>query len=144
MGLLIGFGVKGDHPREWVIRLDENFYGIKDAGLAWFDKLKEGLEARYFSQSQVDPRAWYKEEMFLLFYVYDCLMSSPSKDKIDEVYAYLQEDFKIENDEELKNYPGIELDRRPYGPIHLRQPNLTQKILNIIIGMDKSSADPTP
>ena len=36
--------------------------------------------------------------MVLIFYVYDCLMFSPSKDKIEEVYEPFQEDFKIEDD----------------------------------------------
>ena len=34
MELPIGFGVKGDHPREWFIIPDKNLYGLKDAGLA--------------------------------------------------------------------------------------------------------------
>ena len=46
--LPIRFGVDGDHPIEWVIRIDTNLYGVKDTSLAWFDKLKEGLEAIYF------------------------------------------------------------------------------------------------
>ena len=45
-------------------------------------KNKEGLEARGFAQSQVDQCAWYKEEMVIIFYIDDCLMFSPSKDKI--------------------------------------------------------------
>ena len=63
--------------------------------MAWFEKPKEGLEDIYFVQSQVYPCGWYKEEMVLLFYVDDCLIFSPSKDKIDELYASLQENFKI-------------------------------------------------
>ena len=51
MELTIGFGVEGAHPREWVVRLDKNLYGLKYAGLELFEKLKEGLEARYFVQS---------------------------------------------------------------------------------------------
>ena len=60
MELPIGFGVEGAHPIEWVIRLDKNLYGLKYSGLVWFEKLKEGLEARYFVQSQVDTCVWYK------------------------------------------------------------------------------------
>ena len=37
--------------------------------------------------------------MVLLFYVGDCLVFIPYKDKIVEVYASLQADFKIEDDE---------------------------------------------
>ena len=43
-----GFRVEGAHSIEWTIILDKNLYVLKDAVLAWFDKLKEDLEARYF------------------------------------------------------------------------------------------------
>ena len=82
--------------------------------------------------------------MVILFYVYDFLMFSTSKDKIDEVYASLQEDFNIEDDGELNNYLGIDLERRPDGSIHISRPYLTQIILIMIPVMDKSSANPTP
>ena len=65
---LIEFGVERSHPREWVITLDKNPYGSKDAGLLWFDKLKEGLEERGFVQLQADHYVWYREQMVLLFY----------------------------------------------------------------------------
>ena len=55
MELPIGFGVEGTHPREWVIRLDKNIYDLKNAGLEWFEKIKAGLEAIGFVQSQLDP-----------------------------------------------------------------------------------------
>ena len=54
--------------------------------------------------------------MVLLFYVDDCLMFSPSKDKIDDVYASLQEYFNIEDDRYLNKYLVIDLDLRPDGP----------------------------
>ena len=82
--------------------------------------------------------------MILLFYVEDCLMVSPSKDKIDEVYASIQEEFNIEDNGKPKKYLGIELDRRPDGYIHMRNPYLTQIIINMIPGMEKSSDNPTP
>ena len=82
--------------------------------------------------------------MVLLFYVDDCLMFIPSKDKIDEVYDSLQEYFNIEEDREHNKYLGIELDCCPYGSIYLKQPYLTQTILNMIIGIDRPSANSTP
>ena len=82
--------------------------------------------------------------MVLLFYVDKCLIFSPSKYKIDEVYAYIQAYFKIEDDGELNNYHRIFLECRPDGSIHIAQPYLTQIILNIIPGMDNSSAKTTP
>ena len=44
----------------------------------------------------MDTCAWYREETVILFYVDDCLMFSPSKDKIDDVYTSLQADLNIE------------------------------------------------
>ena len=52
--------------------------------------------------------------MVLLFYVDNCLLFSPYKDKIDEIYAYLRAYFNIEDDGDLNKYLGIELDRFPY------------------------------
>ena len=40
MEIPIVFGVEGERPSEWLIILDKNLYGIKYAGLVWFDKLK--------------------------------------------------------------------------------------------------------
>ena len=40
MDIPIGFRVEGDHPRSFIIRLDNNIYGMKFLGLAWFEKLK--------------------------------------------------------------------------------------------------------
>ena len=46
----------------------------------------------------MDAYVWYKEEIVLLFYVDDCLFFSPSKTKVDELYASLEAYFKIEDD----------------------------------------------
>ena len=82
--------------------------------------------------------------MVIIFYVDDYLMFSPSKDKIYDVYASLQVDFNIEGDGELNKYPGIDFYQRPYGLTHLRKPYLTQRIINLVPGMDKSSANIIP
>ena len=71
-------------------------------------------------------------------------MFSTSKDKIDELYASLQEYFNIDYDVDLKKCIEVELDHRPDGSIHIRQPCLTQSIINIIPVMDKSRNNPTP
>ena len=47
--LPICFEVERDHPREYVIRIDKNLYGLKDAGMARCEKIREVLEARDLS-----------------------------------------------------------------------------------------------
>ena len=60
MELPIGFGVKGCHPRERFVRLDKKLYVLKDAGMACFYKLKEGMEDRGFVQSHLYLFVWYR------------------------------------------------------------------------------------
>ena len=48
MEIFIRFGFEGSRLREWVIIFDKNIYGLKDAGMSWFEKTKEGLESRGF------------------------------------------------------------------------------------------------
>ena len=38
----------------------------------------------------MDPFAWYRDKMILLFNIYDSLMFSSYKDNIDDVYTSLQ------------------------------------------------------
>ena len=71
-------------------------------------------------------------------------MFIPSENKIDWLYASLQAYFKIEDDGELKKYIGVDLDRRPDESIHLSQSYLAKTILNMILGMENSSANSTP
>ena len=77
-------------------------------------------------------------------YVDDYLIVSPSKDKIDELYASFQAYFNIEDDGELNKYLRIELDYRPYESIYIRWSYIIQRILNMIPGMGKSSSKPNP
>ena len=71
-------------------------------------------------------------------------MFSNYKDKIDAVYAYIKTDFKIEDDEELNKYIGIDLGHIPDASIHILNLFLAQWIINLIPGMDKASFKPTP
>ena len=82
--------------------------------------------------------------MVQLFYVDDCLIFSPSKDKIYDVYASLQAYFNIDYDGDIRTYLGIELDCCPDGSIHLRQPYPAKRKFNLIPGMEKSSSKRNP
>ena len=70
----------------------------------------------------------------------DSLIFIPYKYKIDDVYAYIQADFNIEENVELNKSIEIEMGCRPDGSIHLRQPYLTRRIINMISDMDKSNS----
>ena len=60
------------------------------------------------------------------------------------MYASIQAYLNIEEDGDLNKYIGINMVRRPYASIYPRHPYLTQRILDMIPNMNKSSDKPTP
>ena len=75
---------------------------------------------------------------------HDGLMFRTSKDKMDTVYEYLFIYFKIEDDGELNKYIGIDLDRQPEISINIWHILPTQRIIDLILGMDKAISKPNP
>ena len=67
MEIPIGFGIEWDHQSEWIIIMDKTLYGKKNTGLAWFEKLKEGLEFIGFLQSQFFPVCGIERRWFYYF-----------------------------------------------------------------------------
>ena len=86
MELPIGFMVDGsptEGRREHVLKLQKSLYGLKQSSLNWFQKLKEGLMARDFAPSAIDPCLYMKKDMIVLTYVDDCIIVALSMDAID-------------------------------------------------------------
>ena len=72
MELPIGFGVEGPHSIYWIIIMDIKLYGLKYSGLIWFEKLKEGLEAKWLSNTNWIPvygigRKWFHFFIWMIF-----------------------------------------------------------------------------
>ena len=55
MELPVGCDVDSGNQSLYVIKLKKSLYGLKQASLNWFNMLKEGLEARGYRSSEVDP-----------------------------------------------------------------------------------------
>jgi hypothetical protein len=79
MELPMGIDV-GSHEsdsRGYVLKLKKSQYGLKQASLYWFEKLKQGLVDRGFRSLATDPCLYLKANMILLVYVDDCIIFSP-------------------------------------------------------------------
>ena len=78
MELPIGFeplDLEGDQ-KSYVLSLNKSLYGLKQALHNWLGKLKDGLLARDFISSQVDPCVFFKQNLIVLTYVDDCIFFS--------------------------------------------------------------------
>ncbi|CAI7917717.1 unnamed protein product [Closterium sp. NIES-53] len=77
-----------------VCKLNKAIYGLKQAPRCWYARLVEALEALGFKVSGCDERLFMtegeEEKVFLLVYVNDILLFSPSLERIKEVQGKLK------------------------------------------------------
>jgi hypothetical protein len=67
--LCLPIGVQGDTENEskcYILKLDKSLYGLKQASLNWFKKLKQGLIDRRFHSSAIDSCLYFKKISILL------------------------------------------------------------------------------
>jgi hypothetical protein len=105
---------KSDEFRAYVLKLKKNLYGLKQASLNWFKKLKLGLIDRGFTPSEINPCLYLKENMVLLTYFNNCIIISPSKESIDRLILSMQsgpENFKLTVEGDVNKFLGVDITR---------------------------------
>lgn len=136
---------KEEVSRGYVLKLKKSLYGLKQASLNWFEKLKQGLKDRGFTPSEIDPCLYLKENMVLLTYVDDCIIISPSKDTINRLIASMQsgpENFKLTDEGDVNKFLGVEITRIDDKSFELSQPFLIDRIVGFL-GLCKNTSKST-
>jgi histone deacetylase 1/2 len=126
---------KDNESRAYVLKLKKSLYGLKQASLNWFEKLKQGLMDQGFTPLEIDPCLYLKENMVLLTYVDDCIIISPSRDSIDRLISSMQsgpENFKLTDEGGVNKFLGVEITRLGDNSFELSQPFLINRILNFL------------
>ena len=121
-----------------VYKLIKNLYGLKDASKTWFDYLRNGLEKRGWKRSEVDECLFTKNGIILVVYVDDAILVSPYKSLIRREISSLQEEFDLTDDGALKDYLGTRFAKQADGSIHLSQPKMIERVLEIV-GLDSET-----
>jgi hypothetical protein len=125
--LVDGLRTKG-LPRQHVLKLKKNLDGLKQAGHNWFEKLRTGLQARGFIQSNIDRCLFLRKDCILVVYVDDCLLFSPSDDTLDDVICSSQTEFVVTSEGDAGAFHGINIKKNVSGHLTLTQPGLIQEI----------------
>jgi hypothetical protein len=81
--------VTDENRRRYVLKLNKSLYGLKQAGYNWFEKLREGLLSRDFTQSQVDKCVFFRKDCIILTYVDDCIILGKTMLDVDAVISSL-------------------------------------------------------
>ncbi|CAI7903264.1 unnamed protein product, partial [Closterium sp. NIES-54] len=95
--------------------VDVLIYGLKQAPRCWYARLVEVLEALGFKVSGCDESLFMiegeEEKVFLLVYVDDILLFSPSLERIKEVQGKLKETFQCKALGPVGYYLGLHVER---------------------------------
>jgi hypothetical protein len=137
MELLQGIAVSNceDHSQMYVLKLKKSLYGLKQASLNWFEKLKQGLTDSGFKPSEIDPCLYMKKDMIVLTYVNDCIIIGTSMKSIDAFICSMQhgkENFILTDEGNINKFLGIEIVQHDPNTFELVQPFLINQILHFL------------
>ncbi|CAI7744707.1 unnamed protein product [Closterium sp. NIES-53] len=98
-----------------VLRLKKALYGLKQAPRQWYLKLRGVLEEIGFTPSTADHSLFMlgegEQRSFMVVYVDDILIFSPSSDLVKEVMLKLQDKFKCNALGGVSFYLGLHIER---------------------------------
>jgi len=102
-----------------VCHLQKSLYGLKQAPRAWFSRLSTRLLELGFTNSRADTSLFIYGEgptkLFILIYVDDIIVTSPSSTLISSLISKLQGDFPIKDLGNLHYFLGVEVLKHNQG-----------------------------
>jgi hypothetical protein len=115
--------------KDYVLKLEKNLYGQKQAGRVWYLHLKKNLLKLGLKPSEHDECIFYYGKTIFIVYTDDTILLGPDQQEIDTLVKRLGKTFKIVDQGELSDYLGIKIEGKPDGTLEWTQPTLTQSIL---------------
>ena len=142
-----GYKRKGMTRKTHVLKLKCNVYGQKQAGRVWNQYMDQGMKSIVFTPSKFDPCLYYRKSIVFLVYIDDCIVFGPNDKAINEVVKDLRmssKNFTIDDQGEVGDFLGIQIQTRDDGSIVLTQPQLIDSIIHDLHLQSGSNTKTTP
>ena len=128
------YGIKTSKgsAKSHVLKLKQNLYGQKQAGLVWYNHLTSRLKRVGFKQSAIDDCVFYKGNVIFFFYVDDGIFVSPDSKEVDKVIKELKDPaigLDLEDQGDIADYLGINFNYGKDVTIIMSQPQLIDQII---------------
>ena len=126
-----GFRVTGNNHDDYVLKLNKNVYGQKQAGRVWNKFLEKKLINEVgFTKSKYDECVFYKNKTIYILYTDDSILAGPDKDEINQIIRDIQEaGLDITKEGDIKDFLGVNINKKNDGSVELTQPHLIDQIL---------------
>jgi len=126
-----GFEVTGKDPSDYVLKLNKNVYGQKQAGRVWNKYLENKLVNEVgFTKSKIDECVYYKNNTIYILYTDDSILAGPGKAEIEIIITQIQKSgLVITREGDIQDFLGINIQKRKNGTIELTQPHLIDQVL---------------
>ena len=127
-----GFEVPNTDPKEYVLKLNRNVYGQKQAGRVWNKYLEDKLVNQlHFKQSKIDDCVFYRGSTMYVLYTDDSILAGPSEEEINDIIADIKSiGLDITEEGDIQDFLGIHIERQSDGTIKFSQPHLIDQILH--------------
>ena len=142
-----GIPIPNSHANRnmYCVKLTKSLYGLKQSGRMWYNRLKEFLLNKGYSNSDDCPCVFIRKSptgfCIISVYVDDLNIIGHTKE-IDEAHNHLKTEFEMKDLGKTKFCLGLQLEHLPTG-ILVHQSAYVQKVLQKF-NMDKAYPSPTP
>jgi len=126
-----GFTIDGGKGDDYVLKLNRNVYGQKQAGRVWNDYLKEKLTKDLgFVQSKYDECVFFRGKVMYVLYTDDSILAGPDPKEVEKAIEDIKRSgLNITVEGDLQDFLGVNIVRKSDGTIHLTQPHLIDQVL---------------
>ena len=102
----------GTESGRYVLKLQKNLYGLKQAGHNWFEKISIALGNLSINPSKVDPCVFIGYYIIVLVYVDNCLIFLRDKDKVNQLIEKIKNREKLDLTDEgdFYKYLGVDME----------------------------------
>ena len=141
----IGFRMSKGHPNDYVLQVNRNVYGQKQASRIWNKHLVYILAKKLnFKQSDYDTCLFYRGQTLYVLYTDDSILAGPNKKEIDTIIKEIKDSsLNITILGNIKDFLGVNITRTDDGRLHVSQPHLIQQIIDQV-HMKKATPKSTP
>ena len=126
-----GLDIEGKRSEDYVLKINRNIYGQKQAGRVWNQYLVNKLVNELgFVQSKIDECLFYRGEVMYALYTDDSILAGPSKPEIDKIIKEMRtHKLNITDEGDITDFLGVNIENRGDGTVKLSQPHLVDQIL---------------